>query len=293
MNRHATAVECVLSLAAQILPPDRVVIADNCSEDGTSKILKELENLPFVLTVIDMQENAGNAGGVEQAMELSFSEGADAVWILDDDSWPRPEALKAMLAEGFDPRIVSHPIQLDPTSGQFTWPLQIQKDGAWILANSTEELPIGKQIPSRGVWTGALISKEIRNDIGPVLGVLFIRGEDEEYPWRVEKAGFSFQASVNAILDHPGPLNMRKWSMFGKSFFFEQGLVDWKFYYKTRNMVWLKKRQSGAIKAIITGLAYASATILLDGISRLPLAWKAASDGWKGQLGKAPNSLKF
>ena len=72
-----------------------------------------------------MAENRGNAGGVEEAMEIAFAEEADAVWILDDDSWPRPEALAAMLAEPYDDALVLHPIQIDPANGRFTWPLQI------------------------------------------------------------------------------------------------------------------------------------------------------------------------
>ena len=35
MDRHRVAVDCVKSLAAQTRPPQRVIVADNVSRDGT------------------------------------------------------------------------------------------------------------------------------------------------------------------------------------------------------------------------------------------------------------------
>lgn len=288
MNRSATAVSCVKALSAQTRPPDHVIVADNVSNDGTTGKLEALRDLPFEFTVIPMQENAGNAGGVKEAMELAFAKGADAVWILDDDSWPRPGALAAMLEETYDDSLVLHPLQIDPQSGKFTWPLQIFRHGKWSLVFSMDEMPPGARTKSRGVWTGALISRKVRDTIGPVRGELFIRGEDEEYPWRMERAGFAHAAVHAAILDHPGPPDIVHWSLFGKCLFFERGLPDWKLHYKIRNMVWLKRQQSGGAKAILTALAYALAALRFDGPSRLPLAWKASLAGWQGRLGRLP-----
>lgn len=286
MNRSATAVACVRALAAQTVPPTLVVVADNISTDDTVESLLALRELPFRFILHRMAENRGNAGGVQEAMEIAFAEGADAVWILDDDSWPRAAALAEMLAEPYDDSVVLHPLQIDPASGRFTWPLQIFRDGKWQLAFSMEEMPPGKRTRSRGVWTGALVSRKIRDKIGPVRGELFIRGEDEEYPWRMECAGFSHTAVHAAILDHPGPQNMVMLSFLGKRLFFEKGLPDWKLHYKVRNMVWLKRQQSGGTKAILTTLAYAIAAVRFDGPSRLPLVFKASLEGWRGMLGR-------
>lgn len=286
MNRSATALACVKAIAAQTSPPALVVVADNVSQDDTAANLLALRDLPFRFILHRMTENRGNAGGVEEAMDLAFAEGADAVWILDDDSWPRPDALAAMLEEPYDDAVIPHPIQIDPASGGFTWPLQILRDGKWDLVASMDEMPPGKKTRSRGVWTGALVSRKIRETIGPVRGELFIRGEDEEYPWRMESAGFPHAAVHAAVLDHPGPKNMVMMPFFGKRLFFEKGLPDWKLHYKIRNMVWLKRRQSGGLKAILTAIAYAVAAMRFDGAARLPLVGKASLEGWRGKLGR-------
>jgi GT2 family glycosyltransferase len=247
-------------------------------------------DLPFELVVHRMAENRGNAGGVEEAMELAFSRGVDAVWILDDDSWPRPEALAAMLAKPWDPRVVRHALQIDPQSGRFTWPLQVDDGhGGWRLVDGPDEMPTGDFVHSRIIWTGALLPREVRETAGPVNGELFIRGEDEEYPLRFEKAGFSQEAVRKAILDHPGPTDIVRWRFLGKHLFFERGLADWKLYYKVRNMVWLKRSHEGPLKAMAKAMAYCIAAIRFDGPARIPLLCRAVGDGWRGKLGPAPD----
>lgn len=290
MNRAETAIACVKSLAAQSRALDSVIVADNDSEDQTAERLEKMGELPFQLVVHRMPENQGNAGGVQAAMDLAFEQGADAVWILDDDSWPRPHALEELLDGDWDPHCVRHPLQIDPTTQKFTWPLQITDGhGGWRLIWSEAELPEGKRIKSRITWTGALLPKEVRIAVGAVNGALFIRGEDEEYPWRIEQAGFTQEAIRDSIMDHPGPQNVIQWKILGKRFFFEKGLADWKLYYKIRNMVWLKRQQNGNFKAIQMAAAYSVAAIFIDGPQRLALLKNAICDGWQGRLGKMPN----
>ncbi len=289
MNRSQTAVACVQALAAQTCPPSWVVVADNDSTDDTLAALESLTDLPFELVIHRMQENRGNAGVVEEAMAVAFTRGADAVWILDDDSWPRPTALAALRAAPWDPRVVRHPLQLDPRTGRFTWPLQVADGhGAWRLVDTLADLPAGDSVVTRITWTGALVSREVRDAVGPVNGELFIRGEDEEYPWRIEQAGFSQAAMTRSILDHPGPANIVHWQIGRKNFFYERGLNDWKLYYKVRNMVWLKRQQNGARAAIAMVVTYALAAAWLDGPRRVSLICRAARDGWRSQLGKWP-----
>ncbi len=287
MNRHATAVQCVQALAAQTSTPEMVVIADNLSTDSTVADLEAMEKLPFVLDVIRMKENAGNAGGVQVAMDRAFAEGAEAVWILDDDSWPRPDALQALLEAPWDGSSVRHALQIDPATGRFTWPLLIPDPYKGSrLAWCGDDLPAGDLIESLASWTGALVPRAIRERVGPVMGELFIRGEDEEYPARITRSGFRFYACRGAVMDHPGPRNLVEWRFLGKRLFYETDLPDWKLFYKIRNMVWLKRRESGDLRAILMAKAYAAAVLRFDGPSRLPLVGRAALDGWRGKLGR-------
>lgn len=287
MERATVAVGCVRALAAQVQAPEWVVVADNDPAGGTAVILEAERGLPFALEVLRMAKNRGNAGGVEEAMAKAFALGADGVWILDDDSWPRAEALAALLKDGWDDEVVRHSLQVDPRTGKFTWPLQVADGcGRWGLAWEEAGLPAEGRIWTRGMWTGAIVPRRVWEEAGPVFGDLFIRGEDEEYPWRIERAGFRFEAVRGAVLDHPGPADLLHWHLGGRHFFYERGLADWKWYYKVRNMVWLKRRQGGLGAALAMAAAYGLAAILLDGPGRLPIMGRALRDA--GKLGDAP-----
>jgi GT2 family glycosyltransferase len=154
------------------------------------------------------------------------------------------------------------------------------------MIDSIDALPNADFTRSRIIWTGALVSREVRKTVGAVNGALFIRGEDEDYPLRIEEAGFTQVAARHSILDHPGPTNIICWKFFGKHLFFEPSLADWKLYYKIRNMVWLKKRQRGSLHAFAMGMAYLVATAKIDGLRRVALVAEAAIDGWNNRLGK-------
>lgn len=286
MNRASTAEACVRALALQTRPPELVVVADNVSSDGTADRLEAMTGLPFQLVVMRMKENRGNAGGVEEAMELAFARGADFVWILDDDSVPRKEALQALLSVDLEPSVVRHAMQIDPKSGRLTWPMWVRCEREWSLVEELGKFSGKDWIETRASWTGAMISREVREAVGPVRGELFIRGEDEEYPWRIAQAGFTFAGVTGAVMDHPGPENIARWKCFGKHLFFEKGLPDWKLHYKVRNMVWLKRQQSGNTKALLTAIAYACVALRFDGPLRLPLVGKASFEGWRGKLGR-------
>lgn len=290
MNRSATAVGCIRALAAQSRPPDRVIVADNQSTDTTVTDLQTLTNLPFPLEILELSINLGNAGGCAAAIERAFDQQTDAVWILDDDSWPRPPALEALIKEPWDHQSVRHAHQLDPASGKLTWPLQVaDQNKKWSMITHFDDLPDQPFTQTRILWTGTLIPRKIYTTVGPVLAELFIRGEDEEYPLRIERAGFSFFACRDAIMDHPGPTQLVEWKCLGKRLFYEKELADWKLYYKIRNMIWIKKNYEGHPKAIAMAAAYTLAAISIDGPRRIPLLARAIHDGIKGKLGKWKN----
>ncbi len=284
-NRKHVAMECINRLHCQTRQPDFVVVGENASTDGT---VEALEAFGWDrVKVLDTGANLGSAGAIQLAMDYAFELGCDAVWILDDDSWPRADALERLLEGEWDAMVVRHPIQVDPVSNIFTWPLQVvNADGSMVLASSLEEVPGEDRFSTRGVWTGALVPREVREKVGPINGALFIRGEDEEYPWRFEKAGIRQQAVKASVLDHPGPHDIIEWHFMGRRLFIEPGLASWKLYYKIRNMVWLKRQQQGALGAMAMAIAYALGVSRIDGAHRLNVWWQAVADGWRGRLGR-------
>ena len=288
MNRSASAVACVRALAAQSRPPDLVVVADNVSTDGTRAGLLALQDLPFRLHVHAMPENLGNAGGVEAAMRIALDAGADAVWVLDDDSWPRPGALELLAAQGLRGDRVCHPLQVDPVTGRIAWPVPLPEGGGWRFLHLPDEVPPGLVTESRPSWTGSLFPREVILRVGPVNAALFLRGEDDDYALRAAALGVRFLLVGDAVLDHPGPAGMRRFRLFGKSFFWQPELADWKLYYQVRNAIWLKRHYLGAPAGAAVTLCHWLAELIGGewSLARWKILAKATADGWLDQLGR-------
>ncbi len=99
-NRLEKLKTVIASIEAQTHPVETLFVIDNASTDGTAEYLAELETT-VPLEVVTMETNSGGAGGFSEGMLRGYASGADHVWIMDDDCYPKPEAL-ASLISGFD-----------------------------------------------------------------------------------------------------------------------------------------------------------------------------------------------
>lgn len=81
---------------AQERQVDRVVVVDNASTDHTAEVLARYADHPKIEIMV-LPENTGGAGGFATGMARAYEQGADAVWIMDDDCYPHPGAIGALL----------------------------------------------------------------------------------------------------------------------------------------------------------------------------------------------------
>ena len=78
----------------QNVPVSSIVVVNNGSTDGTAEWLKTQDDL-----VVLEQENVGGAGGFYTGIEHAYRMGAEWVWCMDDDVFPRADCLEKLLAE--------------------------------------------------------------------------------------------------------------------------------------------------------------------------------------------------
>ena len=93
-NRRQLLLEALAAVHAQSRVPDAVVVVDNASADDTAAAVRT--HYPSA-QLAELAHNTGGAGGFAYGMALALAGGADLIWLMDDDTVPEPDALRAML----------------------------------------------------------------------------------------------------------------------------------------------------------------------------------------------------
>jgi GT2 family glycosyltransferase len=94
-NRRDLLLESLAAVLGQSRAPDRVIVVDNASEDGTAAAVRAA--FPAV-QLAELRHNSGGAGGFAGGIALALAGDADLIWLMDDDTVPEPDALSALLA---------------------------------------------------------------------------------------------------------------------------------------------------------------------------------------------------
>lgn len=185
-NRKALLRECLRSLEAQTRRPDAVLVVDNCSTDGTDKMLAEEFGH---LSPLRLPDNTGGAGGFHEGMKRAYEQGFEWIWVMDDDVEAVPDALATLLefqslSEFIHPRRLTDQGKpftwegvLDPTSGgkkAFPADISFQNGRTWISVNY-------------GCFEGALIHRRVVERIGFPDKRFFILGDDQIYGFQASR----------------------------------------------------------------------------------------------------------
>lgn len=258
MNRAKVAVECLRLLSIQSQRPGKLFVTDNASIDGTAEALGVASHEHgLALGLIHSSENFGNAGGIKLAIERAFKEGFDAVWILDDDSWPEQRALQELLTCGAPVDGIRTSIVMAPDSNQVSWPCEvIGNHSRWETLGDVSQISKEPCMEVRRSWLGALIPRQAYEEVGPVNGDLFLRGEDEDYPRRMERAGYRFWMAPASVLRHPVSGPVVSIALGDYKLWLEHNLQGDKLYYRIRNMLWIKRDESGIAATLLLTVGY-------------------------------------
>ncbi len=94
-NRKEMLKQCIERLFIQTASCD-VLVVDNASSDGTEAYLKDLKKEKKI-RVIRSSRNLGGAGGFNLGLRKAVEYGYEYVWVMDDDTFPQPDALGKLL----------------------------------------------------------------------------------------------------------------------------------------------------------------------------------------------------
>lgn len=82
-------IECVKNQTYHI---DKIYVINNDSNDGTTNWLKTVNGIHVI-----NQGNLGGAGGFYTGVKTCYEQGADWIWMMDDDVFPQNTCLETLL----------------------------------------------------------------------------------------------------------------------------------------------------------------------------------------------------
>jgi len=88
LNDKSALKRCIHALLNQTYSVSEIIVVDNGSSDGTT-----LETFPDKVTLICNAKNLGVGGAVATAIQYALTKNYDWIWVLDQDSVPRKDAL--------------------------------------------------------------------------------------------------------------------------------------------------------------------------------------------------------
>jgi GT2 family glycosyltransferase len=198
--------EVVAALGSQTRPIDFISAIDTGSTDSSTKLLKSAR-IPFITTEPDV----GYGQAVSLAMQtLPACETDEWIWLIHDDCAPAPTALAQLLAAVQDrPQVVMAGPKLlgwHNRTHLLEAGVSIAGNGARWTGLETNEYDQGQHDGNHDVLAvstaGALIRRDVFEELGGLDPNLTLFRDDVDFGWRVRIAGHSVLAATNAVAYH-------------------------------------------------------------------------------------------
>lgn len=195
-NRRDLVEDCLRAIRAQTVSVDRIVVIDNGSTDGTADMLAR--NWTDTIELHILPKNLGAAGGFNAGIRTAYRSQADAIWVMDDDVMPDPDALERLIAadgllraRDLDPPFV---ISTARTPGGIVTNVpDIDLTRNSLSYQNWPELLEHCLVPvRRATFVSILLPRATIDEFGLPIASMFIWGEDTEYTARItqERAGY-------------------------------------------------------------------------------------------------------
>ena len=232
-NRRDILRETLAAVAGQSRTPDEVVVVDNASSDGTTEMLAQ--EFP-AFHAVTLPENVGGAGGYHEAIRVAHAEGADWIWLLDDDTIARPDALAELLRaleplDGADrPALLASRVEWrDGEPHPMNRPTIRRRDAqALVGAVSLGLLPLRAT-----TFVSLLLSREAVDAAGLPLSQFFFQADDIEYTARILRNASGYFVPTS-VVEHR---TQSKHTAVGD---------DRRFYHHARNTVYMLRGEAWA-----------------------------------------------
>ena len=215
-NRQALLSECIAALRKQSRPLDAILVINNDSTDLTELWLQKQKDIYFVT-----QKNVGSSGGFSTGIKWAYQKGYSWVWCMDDDGYPKEDALENLLeADDGTLKLMNCAVIDKSDKRSFVWKTQQYKHIDEVDCNIIDG--IGHP------FNGTLLHRRVIERVGVPLPKYFLWGDETEYYYRIVKRNKIPVCTVTkSIHYHPSAAFSVKNDWDYKS--------SWKMYFYVRN----------------------------------------------------------
>ncbi|HUM67669.1 MAG TPA: glycosyltransferase family 2 protein [Chloroflexota bacterium] len=205
-NRRDDTLACLESLAQSDYPHLQTIVLDNHSTDGSVEAIQTA--FPQV-TIIPLTENLGSAGNNNVGIRTAVAQGADWVFVLNEDTILAPDCLTQMVAVGeSDPQIGI----CGPMVYHHDEPDVIQSAGG-VFGRYWESIHLAQNEPDQGQFVqphavgwisgcGILVRRAAIEQVGMIDERYFYYWEETEWCLRAGKSGWRVMHVPQAMMWH-------------------------------------------------------------------------------------------
>lgn len=207
-NRRKDTLECLASLQESTYTNHKIILLDNHSTDGSQQAIRE--SYPEV-QIIELEENLGYAGNNNVGIAAALEQGADWVFVLNEDTIVDPRCLANLIEVGeSDPAIGI----VGPMVYHHDEPDVIQSAGG-MLGQKWETIHLGKNEPDLGQYRephtvewisgcAILVRRAVIEQIGMLDPKFFYYWEETEWCLRTSEVGWRIVHVPQAQIWHKG-----------------------------------------------------------------------------------------
>src|SRR5579862_243943 len=200
-NGWRDTLDCLEALKESAYPRLRLIVVDNGSTDGSVARIQAAH--PNVL-LLQTGRNLGFAGGNNAGIRYALSDGADYVWLLNNDTRPDRDCLLALVEKATKDKAIGAVASVCYYASS---PAKVE---AWAGARVNLWIGYGRNTrePRQDDWihslngTSMLISRAALEDVGLLDEGFFLYWEDTEFCLRLRKRGWRIAAAPNSRILH-------------------------------------------------------------------------------------------